>query len=233
MEERMTGDGSVALIERVFAEGADHAAVLMRHSAREFNRDVHDLLNPLTGAGRELCGRFGRRLDKSLTLRCYASPAQRCVETAELIMAAHKAGGGAATRCRPVEGLGVFYILDQMKMWQGMQQAGGMVDYLQAWFDGSLPEDALVPADMAAVLVLRIMTGKLKRPVAKPQLDILVSHDTTLHLVRNRLLGEPVDGPEVEFLDALIAYRRDDAWWLQSRHGPAHPVRTGLVQLPE
>ena len=221
---RKAGDGSAGLIEEVFAAGVDHAAVLLRHSAREYNRDIHDLLNPLTDEGRELCERFGAGLDRSLTLRAYASPAQRCVETAELILSAHRAGGGAATRCRAVEGLGVFYVLDQMKMWQAMQQAGGMAGFLRAWFEGAAPEDAMVPAELAARLVLRVITGKLEKPVAKPQLDILISHDITLHLVRNRLLGESVEGPEVEYLDALVAYRRDGAWWLRSRHGPAQRV---------
>ncbi len=222
------GDGSVELIEKVFAGGVDHAAVLLRHSAREYNADMHDLSNPLTDAGRGLCERFGARLDKSLTLRGYASPAERCVETAELILGAHRAQGGGATRCRPVEGLGVFYVLDQMKMWQAMQQAGGMADYLRAWFEGAAPEDAMAPADLAARLVLRVMTGKLATPVAKPQLDILITHDITLHLLRDRLLGEPVEGPEVEFLDALVAFRRDGAWWLRSRHGPARQVSPHL-----
>ena len=225
---RKAGDGSVELIEDVFAIGVDHAAVLLRHSAREYNPDVHDLVNPLTDEGRELCERFGARLDKSLTLRGYASPAERCAETAELIMDAHRAQGGGATRCRPVEGLGVFYVLDQMKMWQAMQKAGGMVGYLRSWFEGVAPGDAMVPADLAARLVLRVMTGKLEKPVAKPQLDILITHDITLHLVRNRLLGESVEGPEVEFLDALVAFRRDGAWWLRSRHGPARQVNPDL-----
>ena len=223
-DAREPGDASVELIHEVLAEGVDQVAVLLRHSAREFNRDIHDLLNPLTGEGRRLCERFGARLDKRLTLRGYASPAERCVETAELIMSAHGADGGRATRCRPVEGLGVFYVLDQMKMWQIMQQAGGMVGFLQAWIDGDVPDDAIMPPGLAARLVLRVLTGKLAKPVARPQLDICVSHDFTLHLVRNRLLGEPANGPEVGFLDALVAYRRDDAWWLRSRHGPAQRV---------
>lgn len=225
---RLAGDGSVELIEEVFAAGVDHAAVLLRHSAREYDPDIHDLLNPLTDEGRELCERFGARLDKSLTLRGYASPAERCAETAALILETHRAQGGGATRCRPVEGLGVFYALDQMKMWQAMQQAGGMVGLLRAWFEGEALEDAMVPADLAARLVFRVMTGKLETPVAKPQLDLLVTHDITLHLVRNLLLGESVEGPEVEYLDALVAFRRDGAWWLRSRHGPARRVSPDL-----
>lgn len=226
MEARKPGDGAIDLIEAVFAEGVDHAGVLLRHSAREYNQDIHDLLNQLTDEGRELCERLGAKLDKALTLRAYASPADRCVETGELILRAHRARGGDATRCRPVEGLGVFYVLDQMKAWRAMQQPGGIVGFLQTWFDGGVAGDTMMPAEIAAKLVLRIMTGKLEKPVAKPQLDLFVSHDVTLHVMRNCLLGEPADGPEVEFLDGLIAFRRDDAWWLQSRHGMARRVST-------
>ena len=224
MTKTTEGDASLGLIEETFASGVTHAALLLRHSAREYNREINDLLNPLTDRGRALCERFGAKLDKNLTLRAYASPPERCMETGELILEAHKAGGGAATRCRPVEGLGVFYALDQMKMWRIMRQAGGSGNFLRAWFAGRVPEDAMMPAPLAAKLVLCVMLGKLQAPVSKPQLDLLVSHDLTLHLVRNRLLGEPVDGPEVEYLDAIIAYRRDNAWWLRTRHGAAQQV---------
>ena len=43
------------------------------------------------------------------------------METAELVLAGHESGGGNVTRHRPLEALGVFYALDQMKMWQGMR----------------------------------------------------------------------------------------------------------------
>ena len=42
--------------------------------------------------------------------------------------------GGNVTRHRPLEGLGVFYALDQMKMWRVMNDSGGQVPFLQAWF---------------------------------------------------------------------------------------------------
>ncbi|MCZ0944299.1 MAG: histidine phosphatase family protein, partial [Gammaproteobacteria bacterium] len=111
------GDAALAMIGEVLADGVDHAAVLLRHSARTFEPGLHDLDNLLTDEGRALCCRFGRRLPKELTLRAYASPAQRCLETAQLILEAHEAEGGSITRHRPVEALGVFYALDQMKMW--------------------------------------------------------------------------------------------------------------------
>ena len=73
------GDSALELISEALADGVDHAAVLLRHSARTFEPGLHDLDNLLTDEGRALCCRFGRRLPKELTLRAYASPAQRCL----------------------------------------------------------------------------------------------------------------------------------------------------------
>lgn len=228
----MHGDGTVAMIEEVFAAGVERTVVLMRHSARTFEPGLHDLLNQLTDEGRALCRRFGQALPKELTLRAYASPAERCLETAKLILEAHRLGGGGAARHRPVEALGVFYALDQMKMWRGMDQAGGGIAYLRTWFAGQVPADAMMPAKLAARLVLRVMAEKLEAPVGLPQLDLCVSHDMTLYLLRDQLLDEPVDGPAVEFLDGLIAWRDRESLWLKSLQGQPKKVSANLDGAP-
>ena len=53
------GDATARMTRAVFSEGVDRAVLLMRHSAREYRRDIHDLENPLTEEGRELAARFG------------------------------------------------------------------------------------------------------------------------------------------------------------------------------
>ena len=223
------GDAALAMIGEVLADGVDHAAVLLRHSARTFEPGLHDLDNLLTDEGRALCRRLGRRLPKALTLRAYASPAQRCMETAQLILEAHQAEGGSVTRHRPMEALGVFYALDQMKMWKGLQAAGGMAGYLQSWMAGAVPADAMMPAHWAARLVLGCMTEKLATSVSRPQLDLHVSHDITLYLLRSALLGEPTDGPPVAFLDGLLVWRADGALWLKGQHGSPQRVSAELT----
>ena len=109
------GDAALALMERTAARGAHHSVVLMRHSAREYAPDRHDLDNPLTAQGRAWALAFGEGLPKASTVRGYASPPERCRETAALVLEGHQRGGGAVTRHRPLEALGVFYALDQRK----------------------------------------------------------------------------------------------------------------------
>jgi broad specificity phosphatase PhoE len=217
------GDATIGLIRDVLSQRGHHAVALMRHSAREFVPGRHDLENPLTPEGRDLALRLGELLPKAATIRAYASPPARCMDTAELILAGHARNGGRVTRHRPVEGLGVFYALDQMKMWKGLTAAGGLAPFVENWVAGRAPADALMPADVAADLILRILVARLAEPLAKPQIDICVSHDMTLYLMRTVLLGEPTSGPDVRFLDALVLYQADGDYWLTSHHG--EPVR--------
>ena len=212
----MYGDATLAQVEAMANEGCTHMVLLMRHSAREFNPAVHDLENPLTDEGRELSTRLGHELPKAYTLRGYASPAGRCVETAQLCLDGHAAEGGSITRVRPVEGLGVFYVLDQMKMYRVMRDMGSLQQFVSAWSDRAIPQDALIPAQEAARILMRAVSEKLTQSVAEKQIDVCVSHDLSLYLVRDRLLSESPDQGPVEFLDALLAFRRDDRVWLQS-----------------
>ena len=87
------GQATLALIASVYDEGANHVAALIRHSAREFEPGRHDLLNPLTDEGRAFAESFGKALSKNLLVRGYASPAERCVETVQLILKGHLRAG--------------------------------------------------------------------------------------------------------------------------------------------
>ena len=216
------GRDTARLVNETFAEGVDRAVLLMRHSARTFDRNIHDLLNPLTEHGRNLSLRLGQELPKHLGVRGYASPPERCMETAQLVIDGHKEGGGAGHRTRPVEALGVFYALDQQKMWKGMSQADTMVDYLDAWFAGEVPEDAMMPAQLAVQMVLRALLGKLRNAGPggeSPHLDLCVSHDMTLYTVRHGVGLEGLDGPDVEFLDGLLLFCRGERYFMRSQHG--------------
>ncbi len=212
------GLATAELVREVYAQGAERAVLLMRHSARTFDRSIHDLQNPLTDHGRRLCLQLGEALPKDITLKGYASPPERCMETAQLVITAHEDGGGVGLRTRPVEALGVFYALDQQKMWKGLQQVG-LPDYVGQWFADDVPRDAMMPADVAVQMILRVLCGKLFAEGDKRQLDLCVSHDMTVYTVRHGLGLEPVTGPDVEFLDGLILFSNAGRLYMRSHHG--------------
>jgi len=223
------GQATLALIADVYSEGADHVAALIRHSAREFEPGRHDLLNPLTDEGRIFAEDFGKALPKNLLVRGYASPAERCVETVQLILKGHGGDGGRVTRHRPIEALGVFYVLDQMRMYRAMTAAEGQVAFLAQWFAGAVPPDVMMPADLAAKLVSRVVASKLEAPLERPQLDVCVSHDMSLYLVRDRLLGLGVEtSGAVDFLDGVVFYERGQRLWMRGLRGDARAVELAI-----
>ena len=223
------GDTTVQLIEQLTNEGVDHIVLLMRHSAREYAPGKHDLLNPLTDEGRDLARDMGKRLPKGLVVRGYTSPAERCVETAGLVMSGHAAAGGQILRNRVVEALGVFYVLDQMKMFKSMNNAGGIVSFLQHWFDGGVARDIIMPAKLAARLVGGVAKEKLSQSGADPQLDILVSHDFTLYTIKDQLLKQDTNRyPNVHYLDGVAFFNRDGKTFIQSHHETAIELDVSL-----
>ncbi|HIE88390.1 MAG: histidine phosphatase family protein [bacterium] len=223
------GETTVGLVEQLTNEGVDHIVLLMRHSAREYAPGKHDLLNPLTDEGRDLARDMGKRLPKGLVVRGYTSPAERCIETAGLIMSGHEAAGGQILRNRVVEALGVFYALDQMKMFKSMRDAGGIVSFLQRWFDGGIARDILMPADLAARLVGGVAKEKLSQTGDDPQLDLLVSHDFTLYTIKDQLLKQGTHRyPDVHCLDGVAFFNRDGKTFIQSHHEPAIELDVSL-----
>ena len=123
------GDASARMTRAIFAEGVERGVLLMRHSAREYRRDVHDLENPLTAEGRSLAARFGAALP-DVNLRSYSSPVTRCRDTGALAIEASTAAqrGGVISKVRDIEAFGVFYALDQIRMWKGLHKSNGLAD---------------------------------------------------------------------------------------------------------
>jgi hypothetical protein len=223
------GDSTLELVEDIVSDGVEHIILLMRHSAREFEPGRHDLLNPLTDEGRELARNLGEKLPKSLLIRGYSSPAERCVETADLIMEGHKNKGGEISRNRVIEALGVFYVLDQMKMFMAMREAGSQVAFIQKWIAGNVREDILMPPDLAAKFIGRLIAEKLGETSGKPQLDLMVSHDFTLYTIKDRLLGQNTHTyPEVHFLDGIAFYEKNGKTYIRSHHEAAIELDVSL-----
>lgn len=210
------GERTTALIADLQARGVQRFTLLMRHSAREYAAGRHDLANPLTARGRALAREFGLRLPAELVLRAYASPVARCEDTAELIHAGHlEIGGRGSGGCRPVEALGVFYVLDQMRMFKAMSVAReGLTTFVRSWMDGEVPEDIMMPAPLAARTLLSALVSRLRsRPEAAtaglPLMDLCVSHDLTLYLMREQLLGLRREDADVLYLDGLAVWEAD------------------------
>ena len=227
------GDASARMTRAIFGEGVERGVLLMRHSAREYRRDVHDLENPLTAEGRSLAARFGASLP-DVNLRGYSSPVMRCRETGALAIEASAAAqrGGVISKVRDIEAFGVFYALDQIRMWKGLRKSDGLADYVGHWFAGKVPQSAMMRPQRAVGMVLEVMLEKLTAPAIQagtPQLDLCVPHDMTIFTMREGAGLEPVTGPDVRFMDGLLMYEQDDKVFFASQHGGIVEVDDALM----
>ncbi len=227
MTEHRYGEGTLRTLAWLQEAGVGRAALIMRHSAREYVPGRHDLENPLTDAGRRYAEAFGAALGPSWALRAYSSPAGRCVETAERI----SLGQGAAPmgRVRAVEALGVFYVLDQQRMFKAMAETSmNLPSFVAAWLSGALGEDIMMRADAAAEALIRLLWARLKGrpegPSRRALLDLHVSHDLTLYLLRGAVAGlAPDEDFPVRYLDGLALFEHN---------GQAHLVAQDLSPMP-
>ena len=213
------GKQTLGLIEQARDRGADHVAVVMRHSARTYKPGIRDFDNPLTDQGRELAHAFGKALPKEAHLRAYSSPVGRCVDTAEKIIAGHEQHGGVAKGRRDIEVLGNVHILDFARFAKVVQEFS-LAEVYPKWFAGELAPDLLLPSHTLAQLIAHVVLEKLDRPLGGPQVDLLVSHDMNLYPMRHHLLDQTIDdcGP-VNYLDGLVFFALDGMVHVQSHHG--------------
>ena len=236
------GIATAAMVNETFAQGVERGVLLMRHSAREFRRDIHDLENPLTDHGRGLAKKLGERLSTEINCKAYASPPHRCIETGEFVLAGVNARRQQlgldllqGDKARPLEALGVFYALDQIRMWKGLRSAGGLVNYIQTWFDGEITPDVMMRPQQAVAMVLEVMLGKLDAQPIEPvetgakQLDLCVTHDMTVYTVRHGAGLESLSAAPVDFLDGLLLYRQGGALMLKSHYGSCVEVTEQML----
>lgn len=181
----------------------DRAVVLvLRHAAREAIRASEDgWTAPLTEAGREQARATGAAIGKLEfdALTAVASPAPRCLDTAQLLLV----GAGEPAQVRADPRFGGPYVLDQECAFRRMLQLGN-AGFLRAWFDGGWA-DAMQPAAEAARDQFRALLSVLRGP--GPAVRIVVSHDWNIALLRDRILSLPHEQVGLPgFLSGLLLY---------------------------
>ena len=219
------GGRTLELLAALTERGVNRATLVMRHGAREYVPGRHDLENPLTDLGRAHAEDFGRRLDPRWRVRVYASPVQRCLDTGTLLLAGHlETGGESLGSVRAMEALGIFYSLDQMRMFKAMQVAGGLEPFVDAWASGALGRDVVMPTFDAARALTDLLAARLGERREAVALDVCVSHDITLYLLRDRLLGLDRSHDTVRYLDGVALWEEDGVLHAMTHDADAAPV---------
>ena len=113
-----------------------------------------------------------------------------------------------------------------------MRDAEGLAPFVERWVQGALPVDAMIPAGMAAELMARAALHRLETALpanGRPHVDVCVTHDLSLMMLKATMLDEPPEAYPVAYLDAVVLYERAGRWHLRSVHGASADVTERLT----
>ena len=222
-----TGNKTLALLHDLRQQGIENYTVLMRHAERPIGSPENDLLMQITEDGKRAAYEFGRRLPTDTSLRFFASPVDRCVETADFIEKGALSMGGKTESTQKMAWLYAFYIHDLLttdRILYEMLDRGEWAQFFRNWFDGKYPVEIIGDARQAAETLLNALQDLLRQ--SPPGGNICVSHDINLFLIKEYYLGlRPEDHEYIQFLEGVIVYERDGERYIVNH-------QTGAKKLP-
>lgn len=191
-------------------------AVIVRHAERFKVPSVAESLSVgLTAKGRKDAFETGKSIEGIERLRLFHSPAVRCRETAESIAEGFLAKGGTVLGIKETWDLCAPYLLDDAVLKEADRQGYG---FMRSWFNGQFDTEWIRPTPQAADMVLAPILAGLSEGVEARRLDVHVSHDWELVLLREELLGVRYeDAGWIEYLEGIRFSRHDKGFTVQNR----------------
>jgi broad specificity phosphatase PhoE len=191
-------DGYISRISGMLC-GKGRAALMIRHAERYPIRSVLDSLGVgLTEKGKADATEIGTLLPHYPYYRLFHSPALRCRETAEGISAGIRSNRGRVTLIEEDDTLCSPYVKDERCLIDADRLGD---DFLRSWLDGRIDPDWIHCPEPSMVMVLGPVLKRMLE--GEGHLDIHVSHDWDIMLIRETLMG----------------IRHEDEGWLRCLNG--------------
>jgi len=203
------------MLEQV--EGDGPLSMIIRHAERnEVGSIAHSLEVGLTEKGKQDAIRFGGSIGGDRPVRLFHSPAVRCRETAMGIAEGLRSNGHEVLSVQEVPSLCAPYLKDTCVL-RDADRLGH--DFMRAWFEGRFDRRWLLPTPEAADMVLSSILSALSTG-PEECLDIHVSHDWEVVLLREELLGVRYeDAGWVDYLSGLVFKESDGRFVASSPEG--------------
>jgi broad specificity phosphatase PhoE len=189
-------------------------SIILRHAERYAVPSIDDSLGiGLTAKGMEDSRRFGESIAGRRPVRLFHSPAVRCRETAEGMAEGLRSAGHQVLSIEESRSLCAPYLKDACVL-RDADRLGH--EFMRAWFEGRFDRNWLLPTPEAADMVLSAVIDGLRED--RDRLDIHVSHDWEVVLLREELLGVRYeDAGWVDYL-AGMAFTRSGSGFIASAH---------------
>ncbi len=197
-------------ISQVLASRPDsqHAAAIIRHAQRHPLGSTTDPTKALlTDAGKAAAVALGGRITGFTHLRLFHSPVMRCQQTAECIAEGAAGSGMHIELCGARPRLGFVCTKDEAAALTLYTQIGD--DFVSRWLEGVLPAGMMEDPAETVGHNLREICATLEHGTARgPRLDLHVSHDWNIMVMRELLVGvRHEERGWLGFLDGLAFHR--------------------------
>lgn len=194
--------------------------VIMRHSARHYDHEnpINEPFMGLTETGKEISHAWGIGLPSGLTVGFYSSFIGRCIETAYLIDKGYVRQGGDTRHNIIEKTLSPYYVRDAQGLFKDYIMDA---DFFGKWFAGEIPAAIIdhpetIAADMRDVCVTRLKAGS----GTNCSLDICVTHDWNLYVLRQHFLGLHYEAHgKVGYLDGVVIFQKDGRFFIAAPGG--------------
>jgi broad specificity phosphatase PhoE len=201
------GSQTLALIHHLHQQGIRKMSAIVRHSERHYDRDnpFREPFMSLTENGKDASLKFGEQLPPEMHVRAFSSFIGRCIETAYLIDKGYTSKGGK-TKTNIVElFLSPFYAKNPAEILKTFLE-GGSLGFVRRWLDGEFPSELIENPERSAKKIVGLAKAKLIESL-DDHIDIFVSHDWNLYLVKEIFLGlKHEDYGKVEYMEGVVLY---------------------------
>lgn len=209
------GQDALDVIRDLKNQGIDSMAVVLRHSERhyDFENQWMERYLGLTDEGKELAYAFGKDLPTDPLLRLYSSAVARCVETAYQMEKGSISIGGKTETNRLAKELLTLYATNSKKA-LAINIEKGDAQLFRDWFDHKIPIDIMAdPEESGEILVSYLID--LLTEIQDAHIDVHVTHDWNLYLLKELYLGLPLeDVGGAAYLEGIVLYEDDGEFYM-------------------
>ncbi|HYB79469.1 MAG TPA: histidine phosphatase family protein [Thermoplasmata archaeon] len=181
----------------------DVAAIVIRHAERLPIPHARDLnYVGLTDSGVIAAEEMGRQLARYAGIRILHSPVARCEQTALALSSGARTAGSTVFEIRSERRLGGSYLIDRDSALRKADTLG--TSFIREWFSGRLEPGLMLSLSESLRIHLDLMKERLGSTGLGPRLEVLVTHDWNVSVLREGFLGvrnEDVGWPE--YLDGV------------------------------
>lgn len=224
------GMKTLAVVQQLSDAGIQKISVLMRHSARHYD-EAHLEREPLmwlTEEGKEIAFEYGCRIPKTPLVRFFSSMLGRCIETAyQAEKGVTSRGGQTRSNVVTVE-LAPSFVKQPADVFK-LHRKVGTPKLFSDWFAGRISDDLVGRSDEVARTMIHRL-GELLRKGPEAHIDIAVSHDWNLYMVKHHLLQLDFEQTiQVEYLEGIVIFEKAGDLFITSHECEALSIPSDFI----